>query len=97
MFRHVVVLRWADDAPPARRATAVEALRRLGAELADFAHMSVGTDAGLAEGNADIAVVVDVADRDAYARYAADPRHVAVIAEYLRPILAERVAVQYEY
>ncbi len=96
MFRHVAVFRWADDAPPARRADAIEALRRLADEVADIGRLSVGSDAGLAEGNADVAVVVDFADRDAYARYTVDPRHVAVLTDYIRPILAERVAVQYE-
>jgi uncharacterized protein (DUF1330 family) len=57
---------------------------------------AVGGDAGLAEGNAHTALVADFPDVAAYRRYAADPRHQAVIAEHVRPWLASRSAVQYE-
>jgi hypothetical protein len=47
-------------------------------------------------GNADTALVADFPDADAFRTYAADPRHLAVIAEHVKPHLASRSAVQYE-
>ncbi len=94
-FRHVVMFRWADDAPADRRDAAVEALRHLGEEVADLGTLSVGVDAGLAEGNADVVVVADFASREDYLAYAQDPRHQKVVQEFVRPVIAERVALQY--
>jgi hypothetical protein len=95
-FRHVVMFRWADDASPDQRAAAIDALRAFGREAADLGTVSVGTDGRLAEGNFDATVVVELADAEAYRRYATDPRHVAVLSDHVRPIVAQRVAVQYD-
>jgi Stress responsive A/B Barrel Domain len=54
-----------------------------------------GADAGLAEGNHDIAVVGRFADAPAYVRYRDHPAHQAFIANVLRPVLANRAAVQF--
>jgi hypothetical protein len=94
-FRHVVVFRWQPESTAEQRDAAVAALARLKDEVADLGRLSVGLDAGLAEGNADVVVVADFADSDAYLTYQSDPRHTTVVTEYLRPIIAERVALQY--
>ena len=47
-------------------------------------------------GNFDLAVVADCDDVAGYRAYATHPAHLAVIAERIRPILADRAAVQYE-
>ena len=90
------MFRWSPGATAEQRAEAVDSLRAFGREVADLGAVSVGTDAGLAEGNFDVAVVVELANSGAYQRYASDPRHVAVITQKVRPLLGERVAVQYE-
>ena len=94
-FRHVVMFRWAPDAPAERRTAAVDALHRLRDEIADLGALSVGVDAGIAEGNADVVVVADFPSRDAYLAYAQDPRHTEVVQNFLRPVIAERVALQH--
>lgn len=95
-FRHVVMFRWTPESTPGQRAEAVAALRRWGRDAAGYGTLVVGTDAGLSAGNHDTVVVVDLPDRETYAAYAADDRHQAMIARYIRPILAERAAVQHE-
>lgn len=95
-IRHVVMFRWAEDASAESRAAAVDALRAFGRAATELGTVSVGTDAGLADGNFDAVVVVELADADAYARYASDPRHVAVVTEKVGPILGQRTAVQYD-
>ena len=95
-FRHVVAFRWTAESTAEQRSAAVSALEVLARDVADLGRLTVGVDAGLSDGNADAVVVVDFAERADYLAYATDPRHVAVVTEHIRPILAERVAVQHE-
>lgn len=96
MFRHVVMFAWTPESTAEQRDAAVAALRGWAEEAARFGRVSVGTDAGLAGGNEDVVVVVDLPDEDTYLAYAADERHQAVVRDHVRPILAARHAVQYE-
>jgi len=96
MLRHVVLFTWTDDTPAETRAATVAALRRLPEEVGGMTAFAVGPDAGLVEGNADTALVADFPDAEAFSAYASDPRHLAVIAEHVKPHLAGRTAVQYE-
>ena len=95
-FRHVVMFRWVEATAESDRAAAVAALRAFGEQVTDLGRLQVGADAGVAEGNFDVVVIVDFPDADAYRRYAADPRHVALVARYVLPFLAGRAAVQTE-
>ena len=96
MLRHVVLFTWTEDTAPETRATTIAALRRLPEEVGGMTSFAVGPDAGLVEGNAHTALVADFPDAEAFRRYAADPEHLAVIAEYVKPSLAGRSAAQYE-
>jgi hypothetical protein len=96
MLRHVVLFTWTEDTAPETRAATIAALRRLPEEVGGMTSFAVGADAGLVAGNADTALVADFPDADAFRTYAADPRHLAVIAEHVKPHLASRSAVQYE-
>jgi len=96
MIRHVVVFTWSESAdvlgqPPQRRHGA-----RPGLDVGGMTAMTVAEDAGLTPGNAHAVLIADFPDADAYARYAQDPVHQAVIAEHIRPHLAARSAVQIE-
>ncbi len=96
MIRHVVVFTWSEAADAQRRATAVEALRRLRSDVGGMSSLVVAEDAGLADGNADTVLIADFPDVEAFHRYAQDPVHLAVLAEHVRPYLAVRSAVQYQ-
>jgi hypothetical protein len=96
MIRHVVVFTWSPDADEQRRATTVEALRRLRRDVGGMTSLVVADDAGLVPGNADTVLMADFPDVEAFRRYAEDPVHLAVIAEHVRPYLAARSAVQYQ-
>ena len=95
MLRHVVLFTWTDDADDARRATTVDALRRLREDVGGMSELTVSTDAGLVDGNAHAILVADFPDEASFRRYAQDPVHQAVLAEHVRPWLAGRSAVQY--
>jgi len=96
MFRHIVLLTLKTDAPENQSGIIIEALRDLPAAIPELASYVVGQDIGLAEGNADIAVVADFANGDDYEVYRTHPVHVAVIQESILPFLAGRAAVQHE-
>lgn len=96
MFRHVVMFRWSPEATDEQRQEAHAALSRLAGEVAGLGRLTFGPDAGLAEGNFDVAVVADFPDRGSYLAYAEHPAHIACVTSYLRPILSQRTAVQYE-
>jgi hypothetical protein len=96
MLRHVVLFTWTEDTDQETREATLAALRRLPEEVGGMTSFHVGPDAGLVEGNAHTALVADFPDVDAYRAYASDPRHLAVIAEHVKPHLAARSSVQYE-
>lgn len=95
MIRHVVVFTWVDTITDGQRRSISEALASWAEQASTYGTVSFGPDLAIAEGNADFAVVADFPDEDAYRGYAADPRHVALVTEVLRPHLAGRSAVQY--
>ena len=96
MIRHVVVFTWSDAADADRRTATVEALRGLREDVGGMTSFVVADDAGLTEGNAHHVLIADFPDVEAFRRYQQDPVHLAVIAEHVRPWLAQRSSVQYQ-
>lgn len=97
MIRHVVVLRWTADATPDQHQAVVEALTALPEAISQIVSYRVGTDLGLAEGNADLVVIADFASVADYVAYRDDATHQDLIATLIKPILASRLATQYEF
>jgi hypothetical protein len=96
VFRHVVLLRWNSEATAEQRSHVESGLAGLPALIPEIRSYVFGADAHVSEGNFDLAVVADFDDFDGYVAYRDNPDHVAMIAERIRPILAERAAVQHE-
>ena len=96
MIRHVVVFTWSTEADADRRTATLEALRGLRESVGGMASLVVADDAGLSDGNADTVLIADFPHVESFRRYAADPVHQAVLAEHVRPFLAQRSAVQYQ-
>jgi hypothetical protein len=97
MIRHVVLFRWKAEATAEQRQRVVDELSRLPAVVPSLRAYHLGHDLGLNEGNYEFAVAADFDDADGYLAYRDDPVHQAIIAEHIRPIIADRAAVQYEY
>jgi hypothetical protein len=95
VLRHVVLFRWKPETRPEQLAALEQALAALPAQVPEIRRYVYGRDARLVEGNFDFAIVADFADAEAWRRYAAHPAHQELIAEQVRPIVAERAAVQY--
>jgi hypothetical protein len=93
----MVMFRWAPEATQQQKERVATELRRLPALVPTLRSYRVGHDLGLNEGNFDFAVAADFDDADGYLAYRDNPEHQAIIVEFIRPIIAERAAVQYEY
>ena len=97
MFRHVALFRFVPEATDEQKQAVVDGLRALPAQIPELLDYRVGPDAAVDAGNFDFAVVADFADAAAYRAYVVHPAHQAVATGSVRPILAERAAVQYEF
>jgi hypothetical protein len=95
MFRHVVMFRWTPDASAESKAELASGLAEMPAAIDTIRSYRFGPDAGLAEGNWDFVVVADFTDVDGYVVYREHEAHQALIATLIRPIVAERAAVQH--
>jgi hypothetical protein len=97
MIRHVVMFRWTPEATAEQKQRVAAELRRLPALLPVLRAYHVGADLGLVQGNFEFAVVADFDDLEGYQVYRDNPEHQAIIAEFIRPVAAQRAAVQYEF
>ena len=96
MLRHVAVFRWVEGTSSAEVDAFASALAGLPALIPEIRAYRFGPDAGLGlSANADFAVVADFDDVEGYATYAAHPAHQDVIVRLLRPLVAERLSVQF--
>ena len=97
MFRHVALFRFTPESTPDQHEAVLDvAAGAAGACIPEIRDYQVGLDLGLVEGNWQAVVVADFDDEDGWRTYTDDPSTSSIIAEQIRPILAERAAVQYE-
>lgn len=96
MVRHAVLFRFNPGATDVEKQSLRDGLSELGNSISEIQRYEFGDDLALADTNFDFAVVADFADTADFRTYAAHPLHQKLITELVRPILAERVAVQYE-
>ncbi|MEV0621623.1 Dabb family protein [Nonomuraea sp. NPDC050404] len=94
MIRHIVLFTWTEDATADQKAAVTSELRKLPGLIPQLRNYTVGPDAGINQGNHDYAVVADFDNVEDYVLYRDHPDHQSVIAEYIKPILATRAAVQ---
>jgi stress responsive alpha/beta barrel protein len=95
MLRHVALFRFREDASPKAVAALDAGLRALPGVVPELRGFCCGSDAGLAEGTADYAVVADFDDEAGWRAYQAHPAHRRVIEELLAPVLDSRQAIQF--
>ncbi|KAL1507324.1 hypothetical protein AB1Y20_008170 [Prymnesium parvum] len=93
--RHVVMLKLKQDAAEEDKLRMVRELSSLKDVIPEIKSFHCGLDAGLAEGNHDFVLTADFASPEDYKAYATHPAHVAVIQEFIKPIVLSRSAVQF--
>jgi antibiotic biosynthesis monooxygenase (ABM) superfamily enzyme len=94
-FRHVVLFRWRPGTTAAQLAALERALAALPAEVPQIRSYRFGPDAKETPGNFDFAIVADFDDVEAFRAYVVHPAHQKLVTEQIRPLVAERAAVQY--
>lgn len=95
IFRHVVLFRFRPEASAAQLAALERALAALPGQVPQIRAYRFGADAGLVSGNFDFAIVADFDDSESFRAYVDHPAHQRLVAEHVRPLTAERAAVQY--
>lgn len=95
IFRHVVLFRWQPGTTAAQLAALERALAALPGQVPQIRSYRFGADAQQTPGNYDFAIVADFDDVAAFRTYVAHPAHQQLIALHVRPLVAERAAVQY--
>ncbi|MGH8991607.1 MAG: Dabb family protein [Acidimicrobiia bacterium] len=97
MFRHVVMVKFRDDATDEQKQALRDGLATMPEQIPEVRAYRFGDDAGLSPGNFDLVVVADFEDSDAFLTYRDHPAHQKLVADLLRPIITERAAVQHEW
>jgi hypothetical protein len=95
MLRHVALFRWKPETTAADISKVEAALHQLPSKIPCILAYRFGRDLGVQDGNADFALVADFTDQEGLAIYANHPDHLAVIQNLIRPIVAQREAIQY--
>jgi hypothetical protein len=97
VVRHVVLFRFKPDTAGADKQALRDGLSEMPNAIPEIQRYEFGDDLELADGNFDFAVVAEFNSATDFKTYAAHPRHQQLITELVRPILSERVALQYEF
>jgi Stress responsive A/B Barrel Domain len=91
----VVLFRWKPEATAEDVSRVEEALHQLPSKIPCIKAYRFGRDLGVQDGNADFALVADFTDQEGLLTYANHPDHQTVLQNTIRPILAQREAIQY--
>ena len=94
-LRHIALFRWQDGTTPEQVARVEEALGALPGVISELDAYAFGPDLGVGPDTFDFAVVADVADESAFVAYRDHPEHRAALS-MIRPLLADRAAVQFQ-
>jgi hypothetical protein len=94
VIRHVVLFCWTKDATDDQLRAVIEGLTALPGAIPEIRSYRFGADLGLVAGNWDFALVAEFDSVDDWETYRDHPLHQALIAERIRPVLADRAAVQ---
>lgn len=97
MIRHVALFRWTGEATEEQKQRVAAEIARLPSLVPSLLALHIGPDLGINPGNFDFAVAADFTDVDGYLAYRDHPEHRAMISQFIVPVAAQRVAVQYEF
>ena len=93
-FRHVVLLRWADDVPDYHVDQVRAGLDALPSQIPQIRSFQHGSDVGVSEGNYDYVVIADFDNVGDWRVFRAHPAHVLFMEEHITGKFADRAAIQ---
>jgi hypothetical protein len=94
MVTHIVIFTWIAGTTETQIAGLREALNQLAADLSDLVKISHGPDLRFRDWNGDYALVATFRDRAGGDAYQVDPRHKALVHDFVAPIQASRLTAQ---
>jgi hypothetical protein len=95
MVTHVVIFNWVAGTNEAEVTALGAALSALGVQLSHMVTMQHGPDLRFRDGNGDYALVATFADRAAWDAYQAHPAHKAFVRDFVTPLQASRLTIQF--
>jgi hypothetical protein len=95
MVTHVVIFTWIAEATSEQVERFGEALDRVASELRELVIVKHGPDLRFRSGNGDYALVATFADKAAWDTYQAHPIHKAFVRDFVMPLQASRITIQF--
>lgn len=92
---HVVIFTWLAGVTPTHVAALSEELARMAADLCELGSIRHGRDLAFREGNGDYALVATFPDKAGWSAYQAHPRHQAFVRDFVTPLQASRLTIQF--
>jgi len=96
MITHVWSMSFTPDATEAQRADFVTAMFELPSKIEGVESFRSGVDLGLNPGNAEVVIIAEFADVDAWRSYLEAPAHVAFVEDHVNPLCASWGAIQFD-
>ncbi len=97
MFRHVVMVRLAEDMTDDQKEALSAGLARMPEVIPEIRAYRFGADAGLSPDNFDFVVTADFDDAAGFLAYRDHPDHQQLVKELLAPFVLKRAAVQFAW
>jgi hypothetical protein len=95
MVTHIVIFTWIPEVQAEQVENLRQALNRLATEFSGIATIRHGPDLRFRDVNGNYALVATFPDRAGWDAYQADPRHKEVVRDFVLPIQAARLTVQF--
>lgn len=96
MIEHLVLFKWKEDASDSAIAKVMEGLKNLPNEIPEIIALSCGENFSSRSQGFQHGLVVRFSDREALATYQAHPAHQEVVQDFIKPILQDILAVDYQ-
>lgn len=97
MIEHIVLFRWTDEASQEAKDNAVAELRKLKDKIPGIVDLSCGANFSDRAKGFTHGLVVRFKDRSALETYGPHPEHQRVVQNFITPIRAEILALDYEF
>ena len=94
MIRNVVLMKFKAGTTPEQVERLANELQ--GLQVPGLLNISIGSDAGLREGNMDLGLVIDLEDEAAYRTYDEDAEHNRIRRDLVAPITERVERLQYK-
>jgi len=96
MIRHVVLIKFKDDAPEDAKDKLVQGLRALPEKISEIKYYDVGFDIVKGPNSATVGLVSDFQSLETLESYKIHPAHVEVVENLIKPYLEKITAVDFE-